>query len=76
MTFSISHIQWSCNLNNGDKKMNYQNIASKILQDSKKLGLSETITAQLRRLANNNSLSALDKMHAEITVDWYYPLYK
>jgi len=55
--------------------MNYQNIASKILQDSKKLGLSETITEQLRRLANNNSLSALDKMHAEITVDWYHPLY-
>ena len=56
--------------------MNYKNIASKILQDSKKLGLSETITEQLRRLANNNSLSALDKMEAEITVDWYYPLYK
>ena len=56
--------------------MDYKNIASKILKDSKKLGLSETTTEQLRRLANNNSLSALDKMHAEITVDWYYPLYK
>ena len=56
--------------------MDYKNIASKILKDSKKLGLSETTTEQLRRLANNNSLSALDKMEAEITVDWYYPLYK
>lgn len=56
--------------------MDYKNIASKILQDSKKLGLSETITEQLKRLATNNSLSALDKMQAEITVDWYFPLYQ
>lgn len=56
--------------------MNYQNIASKIVDDKKRLGLSETIAKQLQRLANNNSLTALDKMQAEITVDWYYPLYK
>jgi hypothetical protein len=56
--------------------MNYQNIASKILDDKKRLGLSETIANQLQRLADNNSLNALDKMQAEIAVDWYYPLYK
>jgi uncharacterized protein YllA (UPF0747 family) len=63
-------------INNKESNMNYQNIASKILDDKKRLGLSETIAKQLQRLANNNSLTALDKMQAEITVDWYYPLYK
>ena len=56
--------------------MNYQNIALKIVDDKKRLGLSETIANQLQRLADNNSLNALDKMQAEIAVDWYYPLYK
>jgi len=55
--------------------MNYQNIASKIIADKKQLGLSVTIAKQLQRLADNKCLSALDKMQAEITVDWYYPLY-
>jgi Rod binding domain-containing protein len=63
-------------INNEESNMNYQNIASKIVDDKKRLGLSETIAKQLQRLANNNSLTALDKMQAEITVDWYYPLYK
>ena len=56
--------------------MNYKNIASKILADKKKLGLSETIANQLQRLADNKSLNKLDEMQAEITVDWYYPIYK
>ena len=55
--------------------MNYQNIASKIIDDKKQLGLSVTIAKQLKRLVDNKCLSALDKMQAEITVDWYYPLY-
>ena len=55
--------------------MNYQNIASKIIADKKQLGLSVTIAKQLQRLADNKCLSALDKMQAEVTVDWYYPLY-
>ena len=63
-------------INNKESNMNYQNIASKIVADKKRLGLSETIAKQLQRLADNDSLTALDKMQAEITVDWYYPLYK
>jgi hypothetical protein len=63
-------------INNKESNMNYQNIATKIVDDKKRLGLSETIAKQLQRLADNNSLNALDKMQAEITVDWYYPLYK
>jgi len=55
--------------------MNYQNIASKIIADKKQLGLSETTVNQLQRLADNKCLNKLDTMQAEITVDWYYPLY-